>query len=494
VAPSAWYNVLVIGSELSGLVYAALAARGGYRVAVVQQDGKPNAYRREGRVLLRYPEIVYGLNSSPFIAKVFTELAMLREMQMRPVRLEPPLQIAGPDIRLDLVAASERWERGVARELGEAGLGLAAFERWAEHVSKQLEEALASGALLPPRGLGAGGRYRSLFGPQLVELASAREGGSNPGPALAGPADWMVRAALAHLSGLGDAPVPRARLWTQLRNGLCRLPDGLDGLGRVFLERLREHYGDWRAEDRVAALSFKGSKAIHARLDRGEVIGCDLVVMNLDPLAAAALLPRDRRLSGLLSAERPSAWRVAYDLVVDPRVLPAAMGPEVLWVGDPRAPLAGANNLWISRPSMGLRGARDGRPGPGTLAVSAVVPGTTPPGREAIEALERGIQVELGRLLPWFDRNLLARDIPALRHLPQTDAPHLDGTLLRPLYDRSIPRTLGLSPCPQETGHPRVMLAGAAPFSGLGFEGTFYAALQLLERTRRLLKLRVQVL
>ena len=472
-------------------MYAALAARAGYRVAVLGQGTRRNAYRHLGHVMLAAPERFYGFRASPAVDRVFGELSLAMEMRTRPQPVDPMFQVVLPGARLDVVADQTRFRRSLARELPAASRTFEAFETWAEQRASETDALVADLDVLPPSGLRASARYRRLVATQPDALATGL-----PAPLVGTPGNALVHAVvqgtLTHLTTVAPAglpPIAMARIWTHLRQGICRVPGGLDGLTDLFLRKLREQCGAWLPDAAVEEIRLRRGRAHEVVLDtRGETLGCDLLVGNMAPHRFAQLIAPDARRARYqtdLAARMPAAWRFVLNVAVDPRVIPEGMGPEVLLIGDPAQPLLGDNCLWISRPGVGPHAGGEGRPGPGVLTVTALLRahGIAPVPAEA-ERLTAGILGRLRALMPWLEEHLLAYDAPSV-----VDG-RPDATRLEPVMSDVVPMTLGLSAASAQTPYRNILLGGTALFGGLGFEGTCLGALQDLELTRRLVRLK----
>lgn len=495
---AATYHVLVVGSDLGGLMYAALAARAGYRVGVLGHGSRSNVYRHQGHLFLREPERFYGFATSPIVSRVFGELSMGMEMKNRPRSLDPTLQLVMPDRRLDVTRAPDRWRRELEREMSDEGETMLAFERWAQDRTTASDPALSSDIVLPPTGLGAAQRFRRAFD-GCLDLVDGH-GGADPlyRGQDGGTARALVHGAVGHLVTLTPRPLPAiatARIWTHLRAGLQRVPGGLDGMRDLFIAKLKEQCGDHRPDAVVERVIMRRGRAAEVVLaDRGERLGCALLVANTDPRRFAHLIPADGRRDGFhgdLSSQEPIAWRLTVNIAVDPSILPAGMGPEVLVIGDARAPLEGPNSLWITRPTVGPVTVGDGRPGPGVLTVTTVLParGIAPSPlliRKAMAEVVDGLR----RVIPWLDERLLAVHSPALTLDSRTGIEDVDVSALQPVMGRALDLTADLSSVAVETPYPNILLTGSALFGGLGFEGTCLAAAQTLRATQRLLRLR----
>jgi len=508
----AWYHIVVIGTDLAGLMFAALAARRGYRVCVIGQGGRPSAYKHQGFWFLREPELFYGFASSPAVQRVFGELALGLEMKNRPQPLEPAYQLAiGPGMtrtsltegavprfRLDMSGQRRHWERDVERELPGA---LEVFDRFDERAvawTRASDAVLREDVPLPPRGLRARAAWRRLAEPlrHLLEVPAEH-------PLAAELRDFthrvVVQAPLVHLLDVLPSPpalLPLARVWTHVRAGLHRFPGGLDGMKQMFLRKLREQSGDYRPDAYATELVLKRGRVHAVQLgERNEALGCELVVGNTDPRRVLALVPRDQRADGFhsaMAALEPAGWRFVMNLGVDPKVVPQGMAPEVVLVEEPLMPLSGANCLWISRPGSDPHQSHlESRPGPGVIRISALLPARAAlPTLAGVQRTAEDALAATRRLIPWLDESLKVVDVPSLVRVgADPSAVELDVEALRPVLARPLADTLDAAPFELETPYKNVILGGDLAFAGLGFEGTCLSALQALHLLRESVRL-----
>jgi choline dehydrogenase-like flavoprotein len=87
-----FYDVIVCGSELTGLVAAALLARRGLRVLLLGHDTDRPSFDAGGVMLSRAPAVLPPLDSQP-VGRVLTELNCGAGVPGRPA--PPPLRRAG---------------------------------------------------------------------------------------------------------------------------------------------------------------------------------------------------------------------------------------------------------------------------------------------------------------------------------------------------------------------------------------------------------------
>ena len=496
---SASYHVLVVGSELSGLIYGALAARAGYRVGVIAHGMKPNTYRHQGHAFTRQPERFYGFRTSPLISRVFSELSLGMEMRNRPQAVTPSLQFVTPTRRIDLLQHAERWRRELDRELGDTAAALSAYERWAQQWSTATDALLMSDAPLPPSGMRAARHYAQLI--EGCEGLLVDESGHGQNPLMTrrggGTCRAIIDGTLSHLVSVQPrplAPLSYARLWTHIRDGIYHIPGGVDGLKELFIAKLREQCGDFRRSALVEKIVVKRGKATEVVLaGRGERLGCDLLVGNLPHRQLYNLIPAPQRKEPSVGEQEPSAWRMMVNVAVDPRVIPAGMGPEVVCVDEPRIGHTSGPSVWISRPGALTLGS-EGRQGAGVLSVSVhqhargLAPG--------VRAIQQSVNQTLDRLrwlIPWLDEHLQAVDVPAL--VKSTDRAgqelvKVDMSELMPIYAKPLAMSADVGGVGIQTQYRNIFLCEESIFGGLGFEGLCLGALQTLAATRRQLKLK----
>lgn len=441
-----------------------------------------------------------GLSTSPVLGKVMKDLSLSVELQNRPQLVDPILQVVTPEMRLDVPRRSDVWRRELQRELPNLQEQLLAFESWAAAETESSDAALGEGSVLPFEGLRAAARYESLV--DGVKVLSAEGGGPQPGPIVSiherPEFRTIIGGPVAHLTQMTHDPASAlslARLWTHLKAGIHPLPEGLDGFKRIFLRKLREQCGDYRPADVVERLVFRRRRVKEVLLeDRGETLGCDLLVANMPPRSLGKLIhPSDRveRYHLDLDARPVSGWRLTINMAMDPKAIPVGMGAEVVLVQDPKSNLSGSNCIWVSRPGFHGGTNRPNRPGPGALCLTVILPAEgNVPTLSAVQRLTSHVKEQLRRLIPWFDDHLLAMDLPCMGFNAKTGESMLHPAHLTPIDREATPGMLGVASHSQATPYKNVILTGESCFSGLGLEGSFLAATQALERTRAMVKIK----
>src|SRR3954471_1001942 len=142
-----FYDVVVCGSELTGLLAAALLARRGFRVLLLGHDADRPSFEAGGFTLSRAPALLPPLESQP-VARVLTELNCVQIIRRRAPPLSPGFQVVMPRHRFDVLPDRDpdrpRFRRELEREFpGDAETIAAGLGRVAA-VSQLLDPLLGS--------------------------------------------------------------------------------------------------------------------------------------------------------------------------------------------------------------------------------------------------------------------------------------------------------------------------------------------------------------
>ena len=96
------FDVAVIGGQVSGLISAALLAKRGRRVLLLDHGENTAYYRRKGLRLPLVPTLVPTLDSAPAVQKVHDELGLGPDLRMSSEPLDPAFQAIMPKHRIDV--------------------------------------------------------------------------------------------------------------------------------------------------------------------------------------------------------------------------------------------------------------------------------------------------------------------------------------------------------------------------------------------------------
>src|SRR6266404_7755343 len=110
-----YYDVIVCGGELTGLIAAALLGRRGFRVLLVGHDADRPTFEAGGHTLPRGPALLPSLDSPP-VARVLSELNCVQVVRRRAPALHPGFQVALPRHRFDVPADDDALLTELRRE------------------------------------------------------------------------------------------------------------------------------------------------------------------------------------------------------------------------------------------------------------------------------------------------------------------------------------------------------------------------------------------
>ncbi len=486
------YHLVIVGTDLSGLIAGALAAKAGYRVCVIGQGGQGAMVEVRGQWLCRAPQMVYGLSSPP-VRRVFDALGLGLELRNLPQRKEPGFQVVMPGRRVDVTTQPERFRAELDREFPGERERIERFFRRVAEVDKQIEETLDQGIRLPPTGIMENFKFRSL----VKRFPFLDDEWAVPDPLAdfphGHPFRAFVHAPFRFCSDMLPArayPASFVHVINELRKGILTLDAGPDALRNLFLGIIAAG-GDVRPRAAVGRIEVRRGRA-HSLLlrDRRSVIGCDAVLCNTDPKRFFALIPPEQQREEVHHAIhllQPVFHTFTGVFVVKARAIPEAMARHVFVVADPAQPLEEHNLVFLSRDIEAgtRRQERDMR----TLTAVMRVPISAATGgptyaRRLLDVLQARVETAV----PFLAEHLVARWTPWLRPasaLAQSGE-ELDPLELRPAYGEAVPHTLGLSPVATSTGYRNILVGSDAAFCGLGSDGPYVAALQLVSELRDL--------
>jgi phytoene dehydrogenase-like protein len=481
-----YYDVVVCGGELTGLVAAALLGRRGYRVLLVGSETDRPTFEAAGHVLARASALLPPI-ATPTVARVLQDLNCVQIVKRRAPALAPALQIVMPHHRFDIGADAEALGRELSREFGgERGAIEAALGRVAE-TSALVDPLLATEITLPPDGFWERrevARLESMLPKRGADLCAPL------------PPHHPMRAVIAAPAALAGAVAPHelarasvgvARAFELARQGLGRFEGGFGALHALFREKLETFSGERREKLVPVEVVTKRGRVAGLRVrPRDETIGCEHLVWAGSAAALRTLcaeLPPRRGPNGTPGL-RVEGYRYTIAMLVGPEALPEGMGDRVFLIGDPARPLVEENALAIT---VGQPAPRQAEQIP--LWVDCVVP--APPvdaGPGYLRALRGRIVARLETLLPFFREHLvvlasphdgLPAELPAAasKSTKKTAAPApIPALPLAPVYASEGDSPFDVAALPHATGVKNLYLAGLENLPGLGLEGELVSA------------------
>ncbi len=478
---SRFYDVVVVGRGLGGLVAAALLARRDFSVLIVGGRERPAAYSLGEHQLYRRCFSLLGA-TSPALKRALSELAQTQLFRRRCEALDPMLSVLAPGKRLELPPDLEAFERELTRELPEVRrVADELYARLAE-INEAIDGALSQDLVLPPATMWERVKARYAFAEVPFAGRDSRELLADF-PQFHAYRDVVLGSA-SFASDLAS-PLPAfalARLHAAATRGPLTLPGGARELEEFMLERVLAQGGAVALDEWPERVTTDASGVTGVLLEGdATATGCRFLLWGG---AGEELAERadGQNLSEAATREWPrlsrGPGRFVVTILARREGLPTPLGRESLMFGT--APGA---TIDVRRPL--LRVARvDAGPDHEALVCEALLAATTP--REEARTAVLGTVLSH---LAWLERHIVLVDSPH-DGLPvwlytggarrDVDRLALTGGSVRaePMEHQVIvdaPSFHGLAAEPLRGPIARTLLVGKTVLPGLGQEGEITA-------------------
>lgn len=442
------HDVAVIGGSLAAVAAAALLARHGRKVLLVDTEGRAAHVVRGGFRVRDALPLVPAPRAIPALQGILEECGVAADVG-RALSPLPLLGLVEPGLRALLPREQEARRREWQRELGDEAGG---------RQEERLEQAAArgdatltalAGRSVPP--IGPWQRFlHGRFGGAQAALR-AEVGGD-------GAADRLVEA-LVRLFGLHDGPpsaLSAGRIAGPLLAAPHLLPGGVDALIEALRGTIEAHGSDvagrpgapatllglrtsWGA---FAALSLEGGASDYE---------ARAAIVSLPSGELAQALPEGRarrRLEADAATLAPRQLRATTSFVLRQAGLPPG------WPALAIARVDGAPVALAIEPALDAAGAAVA----GHLLVTASIVAAADEARAG-----SSLASALAALLPWHERHVV-------------EATRAPSPSLRPLASARAGAPLGVEALAPEGPLRRLLRAGVEQLPGLGIEGELLAA------------------
>lgn len=471
------YDVIVLGGQLGGALSAALLAKRGYKVLLIEHDGLGHGYEYDGFLLPFAPFVSPPYKGLAAVEEAFTELGLNTALQRTLKPHAPELQVILPDHRLDLSGDEARRLAELRREYGAAAEPSNAAMKALSSAHEATDGFFRQPMELPPDG------FMETWG--LKSLIKKAPQVQAPLPDL--PEDGPTRALLElrpFITYLDEPehPLATARALSQVVAQPSKYPNGREGFRELLTRKLQDLGGDLLTQENsrhfiAEELAFDGDKVVGIKLVQSEnVYRATTFVAATDAGALRRLVPdkkKHRKLVDLLDLSVVRRFLFTLNWVVPVDALPRGMGELLLVPSDDE-------DLGTVLIQVQTAKRVAGKPEDDSLRVvcaGAFVPAST---RELGEPHLRGLADRLGAklevLMPFTRKSAKAVSAPYL------DASSMRGSRLlpHPLYafEPGVERLLGIEGLSQRTGTKNLFLASREVLPGLGLEGEFLAGMR----------------
>jgi glycine/D-amino acid oxidase-like deaminating enzyme len=331
------YDVVVLGAGIGALTAAALLARRSWRVLVLGQGYRPSTYAFEGLPLARRPFTLLA-SSSPAWGRILAELAQSQTFRRRTIPLDPMLQVATGQHRLDLPPDTALFGKEVDREF--PGVRRVVEELYAElaRTNAAADAAFEKDVVWPPGSFWE----RRETARVLSTLPHAKDDAHDLLAEF--PRDHAYRSIVEVPARFASdlhgtlPPFAIARLQGAWTRGVVRLARGEEELTEFLVERVRAHGGEVALADRASAITHRGGKVTGVVLDGSDATtGVQFVVSDLPTRTlldlASGFVPSRRQLLALPMAA-PRGRRFVVGIAAKDAGIPDALAAESFLIPD----------------------------------------------------------------------------------------------------------------------------------------------------------------
>lgn len=494
------YDVAVIGGQVAGVIAAALLAKRGRRVLLLDHGENATTYTRRGFLLPLAPGILPQLENSPAMHRVHDELGLAPVIRTEARLLSPSFQAILPRHRFDIASDPEALVAEIAKEFPREAPAASAFFTRLLAADDEMSAFLRDSSPLAPRTAWQWWRSRSLHArtPFLAQPFAASSW-------LAGlDADHPLRAALlsplhffGHLALETPSTLLAVRLLARYYRGVVTLADRHGGL-RAFLLRAARQAG---VEIRMGAVA----KVVHpdGRTLRQLEIEDDKQLVTADYFVASTLgpfhellapSPRQARLAIEEQSVRAAGSLLVLNLVVDRDVIPCGLAESAFVLNGRCSPRGEAPPdpplLILRQPAARADAGRKsgGTDDPNHEVLSVVFPvrtGEIAHSPERLAAIRTQMVRRVGRIVPFLDEYVrdtsLATDTAGWDLETEQGTRRIDPWQVHPFFETAKPPWLGVSARSPRTYFKNLWRCGHDIVPGLGIEGDYIAGLATVD-------------
>jgi phytoene dehydrogenase-like protein len=395
------YDVIVIGAGLEGLLCAALLAKRGKQVVVLEEaptaGGASLRLSKAGYTFIKGPTLFLGFERDGLYDRLFTELGLSLSLLKRESILfrktQPPLQIVLPDHRLDCYTESGELAEEFRRE----------FPDQVQELKSLWSEMDRCEAIIRPRMHQAQRANPSTARERINEFQDRMRYSSAVRALRRQRADDFLQPhrlgreiqrglelilliftgrTLEEASGLD-----LIHLLGLLQREMITISGGIPRLCELLVKVIQEHHGDVVYRQQAAEVIVRHRSPDGVRTVSGETVHGTSVILNLP----------------FTSASAPSAFQREFALYfgVGEKALPPPMKEHLLFLHSYQQPSLSDNFLYLQLNSAQEEWAAP--KGQRALQVIGYLPETDRPRHEVLQTLVPLVTAHLTWLMPFSD-------------------------------------------------------------------------------------------
>lgn len=434
------YDILIIGSEISGLISAALLAKKGVRVAIVGDAVKPASYEKNGYIFNERPFPITGLHGGP-LGEVLDEIGLSKGV-FRNAAIS--YQVVLPDERIDICEGTELFHEELRRCFPRYIDKVSAFYSQTSDLNGKIDQIMElnpfSFRLFLPSGIARGKK-------------SIKDVIERIGPDQRFQA--FIKAQLSSFSFMpgGISLIAASSILESSRKGIYCMEGGSDAFRILLMKKIKTLGGDIIAA-RVRDISRNGNRWLLRTED--EAFSGRAVIGNIEAMTFCNLF-LDGGKKYLRKVERieKGFYPLTINIGVKEAGIPAGMAENVVMLRDYKKEYHSDNLIFMQiTPSV------DGRR---SMSITCKVSKEDYSIKEKLKEITEKILEGVEELCPFIDIHTEVLDIRS----PQ---PGWDG-----IYTTTLSQRMGVGVLPPEIIRGEILFAGPEVFPTLGFDGLVYS-------------------
>jgi len=488
------YDCLFVGVQPSGLVAAALLAKRGFSVAVVDQGELPEGYTQDGWRFPLGPCLVPNLHQSDAVRRIHQELNAPSPFQAQ--RCEPFFQAILPRNRLTLPPGPQALIKELQREFPDQAKAAQRFMERLENLQMEISTCLNDAPPLVATSL------RERIAQRQWKKSHRRLHRSFWKSSLYAilPEDHpLTTLLLSPLVFLGYLPhqelslLQAARVLYHASQGLLSFENPLDQPASNLLQMVQAQGVTVHRDTTLEAFEIKGRQIKAATLKDDTPFQPEVVVSN-SAGSLEALFPTPRLAARYLADQEllPSVGAlVTVNVLVDEDVLPEGIASTLLLLNgrlDPQGERPVDPPVLLRQFPAAPAGRSSGDSRKGSTG-RAVLSAACPVSREEmaspaqVDGVKLKILKQLERVVPFLGNYLELTSIPIDSTAPdRRSAASGPAWNIQPIFSSPSEPSSSLAARDIQTPFKNLFRAGRDIIPGLGLEGEYLSGLAVADR------------
>lgn len=478
-------DILIIGTDLAGLIAGAFLAKRGLAVTVINFDRDVALEKKNIQ-----PNLITHLESRLF-KSILGRLSIL-DHELNIIRkLEVPYQVVMPKHRIDIYRDREKLYRELKREFPGDYESLKAFYEGIDHFEVTLDsEALQD--LILPKGLLKRWKFyqfvkKNGLNQRIAEYTEELRADSEVQTFFESQLKLL---STTHAENPFTYPIAKS-----LGNDNCLLFEIKGGIGhlkKLFLDKIEDYGGQIKNEAPLETIAFEGLRAKALKLGGFEgMISFRYLFWNHEVRLLADYLPKKfwtKPLIKKIQHIRPSHYHFSIQYEVDANVIPMGMKENLVLIQDPNQELSSSNYLHLNiyHPND------DNSENKAYLNVSYLLPAKAiDEAASFFVELHEKITEQIAALMPFSQgRFQLKFPLPhqvavqegMLFSLEKSDFEIFrENAMANPIYEIIPKKFADLFPISNRTIFKNLFITSPELLASLGFEGKFLLGLKTID-------------